>query len=88
MPLYDWKLPIKAKIDLITRKMYGAAGVYYTKPAERQLERAEHAQRELVLVALELIGEVDARRHPVEELVREERLPLFDNIAKTFLDSD
>jgi formate--tetrahydrofolate ligase len=41
MPLYDWKLPIKAKIDLITRKMYGAAGVYYTKPAERQLERAE-----------------------------------------------
>ncbi len=41
MPLYDWKLPIKAKIDLITRKMYGAAGVYYPKTAERQVERAE-----------------------------------------------
>jgi formate--tetrahydrofolate ligase len=40
-PLYDWKLPIRAKIDLIARKMYGAAGIYYPKTGERQLERAE-----------------------------------------------
>jgi len=40
-PLYDWKLPVRAKIDLIARKMYGASGIYYTKPAERQVERAE-----------------------------------------------
>jgi formate--tetrahydrofolate ligase len=41
MPLYDWRLPIKAKIDLIARKMYGAAGIYYTKAADRQVQRAE-----------------------------------------------
>jgi len=41
MPLYDWKLPVKVKIDLIARKMYGAAGIYYTKEAERHVERAE-----------------------------------------------
>jgi formate--tetrahydrofolate ligase len=41
MPLYDWKLPIKAKIDLITQKMYRTTSVYYPKVAERQVERAE-----------------------------------------------
>ncbi|HSB73873.1 MAG TPA: formate--tetrahydrofolate ligase [Candidatus Methylomirabilis sp.] len=40
-PLYDWKLPIRVKIDLIARKMYGASGIYYPKAAERQIERAE-----------------------------------------------
>jgi formate--tetrahydrofolate ligase len=40
-PLYEWKLPVRAKIDLIARKMYGAAGIYYTKSAERQVERTE-----------------------------------------------
>jgi formate--tetrahydrofolate ligase len=40
-PLYDWGLPVREKIELIARKMYGALGVVYTKRAERQLDQAE-----------------------------------------------
>ena len=40
-PLYDWGLPVREKIELIARKMYGALGVMYTKRAERQIEQAE-----------------------------------------------
>ncbi len=40
-PLYDWRLPVREKIELIARKMYGALGVIYTKRAERQIEQAE-----------------------------------------------
>ncbi|MFQ5520674.1 MAG: formate--tetrahydrofolate ligase [Candidatus Methylomirabilia bacterium] len=40
-PLYDWGLPVREKIELIARKMYGALGVIYTKRAERQIEQAE-----------------------------------------------
>ena len=40
-PLYDWGLPVREKIELIARKMYGALGVVYAKRAERQIEQAE-----------------------------------------------
>jgi formate--tetrahydrofolate ligase len=37
-PLYDAKLSIKEKIEIIARKIYGADGVRYTAGAERALE--------------------------------------------------
>jgi formate--tetrahydrofolate ligase len=40
-PLYDWSEPMKAKIDRVARKMYGASDVAYTKQAERELKRIE-----------------------------------------------
>jgi formate--tetrahydrofolate ligase len=40
-PLYDWGLPVREKIEVIARKMYGALGVVYTKRAERQIDQAE-----------------------------------------------
>ena len=36
-PLYDAALPIKQKIDVIAREIYGADGVDYTTPAEREI---------------------------------------------------
>ncbi len=38
-PLYDWKMPVKEKIDLIAREIYGADHVSYTKTAELNLRR-------------------------------------------------
>jgi len=38
-PLYDWALPIKEKISIIARKVYGADEVEYTKEAEANLRR-------------------------------------------------
>jgi len=40
-PLYEWDLPVKAKIERIAKVMYGAGSVYYTKAARGQIERAE-----------------------------------------------
>jgi formate--tetrahydrofolate ligase len=40
-PLYEWDLPVKAKIERIAKVMYGAGSVYYTKAARAQIERAE-----------------------------------------------
>lgn len=40
-PLYDWKQPLKDKIALIAREIYGAAGVSYTKEADAALQRYE-----------------------------------------------
>jgi formate--tetrahydrofolate ligase len=37
-PLYDLKRPIKEKIEIIARNIYGADGVRYTAGAERALE--------------------------------------------------
>lgn len=34
-PLYDWKLPVKEKIETIAREIYGADGVDYAAAAER-----------------------------------------------------
>jgi formate--tetrahydrofolate ligase len=41
MPLYDWELPVKDKIERIAKVMYGAGSVYYTRAARAQIERAE-----------------------------------------------
>ncbi|NPA80021.1 MAG: formate--tetrahydrofolate ligase [Thermotogae bacterium] len=40
-PLYDWSLPIKEKIEIIAREIYGADGVLYYPEAERAIRRYE-----------------------------------------------
>jgi formate--tetrahydrofolate ligase len=40
-PLYDWSLPVKAKIETIATRMYGAERVVYSKRAEAQITQAE-----------------------------------------------
>ncbi len=40
-PLYDWSLPVKEKIRLIATRMYGASAIYYTRRAERDIERID-----------------------------------------------
>lgn len=40
-PLYDWKLPIKEKIEIIAREIYGAEGVDYTAQARKGLKQIE-----------------------------------------------
>lgn len=36
-PLYDWKEPIKAKLETLAREIYGAEGVVYSPKAERSI---------------------------------------------------
>tara|TARA_R110002073_G_scaffold93546_4_gene218415 strand:- start:28176 stop:29852 length:1677 start_codon:yes stop_codon:yes gene_type:complete len=38
-PLYDWKSPVKEKIETIAKEIYGADGVIYDKKAELNLRR-------------------------------------------------
>jgi formate--tetrahydrofolate ligase len=40
-PLYDWAEPVKAKIETIATRMYGAERVVYTKRADAQIAQAE-----------------------------------------------
>ncbi|MDQ3137731.1 MAG: formate--tetrahydrofolate ligase [Gemmatimonadota bacterium] len=40
-PLYDVKQPIKAKIEIIAREIYGAAGVDYSATAEKNIAQCE-----------------------------------------------
>ncbi len=40
-PLYEWDLPVRAKIERIAKVMYGAGSVYYARAARAQIERAE-----------------------------------------------
>ncbi|MGH7263692.1 MAG: formate--tetrahydrofolate ligase [Candidatus Rokuibacteriota bacterium] len=40
-PLYDWAAPIKAKIETIATRMYGAERVVYARRAETQIAQAE-----------------------------------------------
>ncbi len=40
-PLYDVKQPIKAKIEIIAREIYGAAGVDYSAAAEKNIAQCE-----------------------------------------------
>jgi formate--tetrahydrofolate ligase len=40
-PLYDWKTPVKEKIDLIAKEIYGAEHVSYTKKAKLNLRRID-----------------------------------------------
>jgi len=40
-PLYDWKSPVKEKIETIAREIYGADGVEYSKTAQLNLRRID-----------------------------------------------
>ena len=40
-PIYDEKLSIKEKIDIICKKIYGASNVNYTENAENQIKEIE-----------------------------------------------
>lgn len=40
-PLYDWKSPVKEKIEKIAKEIYGATGVTYDKKAELNLRRID-----------------------------------------------
>ncbi len=40
-PLYDWKSPVKDKIETIAKEIYGADGVIYDKKAELNLRRID-----------------------------------------------
>ncbi len=40
-PLYDWKSPVKEKIETIAKEIYGADGVNYDKKAELNLRRID-----------------------------------------------
>lgn len=39
MPLYDWSLPLRDKIEIVARDVYGADGVNFTPLALEKLER-------------------------------------------------
>lgn len=41
-PLYDWKNPVKEKIETIAKEIYGADGVIYDKLAELNLRRIDN----------------------------------------------
>uniref|UniRef100_UPI0040473D45 formate--tetrahydrofolate ligase n=1 Tax=Polaribacter sp. TaxID=1920175 RepID=UPI0040473D45 len=40
-PLYDWKSPVKEKIETIAKEIYGAVGVEYSKTAQLNLRRID-----------------------------------------------
>ena len=40
-PLYDWKSPIKEKIEIIAKEIYGAKNVEYSKQAQFDLRRID-----------------------------------------------
>ena len=40
-PLYDWKSPVKDKIETIAKKVYGASSVEYSKKAQLNLRRID-----------------------------------------------
>jgi len=39
--LYPWELPVREKIEIIARRIYGAGGVKYSKKARTMIERVE-----------------------------------------------
>ena len=41
IPLYDWKSPIKEKIEIIAKEIYGAVAVEYSKQAQLNLRRID-----------------------------------------------
>jgi formate--tetrahydrofolate ligase len=41
-PLYDWKMPVKEKIEIIAKEIYGADGVDYSSEAMTGLKRIEN----------------------------------------------
>jgi formate--tetrahydrofolate ligase len=40
-PLYDWNTPVKEKIEIIAKEIYGASGVDFDKKAKLNLKRIE-----------------------------------------------
>ena len=40
-PLYDWRLPIKEKIDVVAKSIYGAGSVSYMAAANKQIKQYE-----------------------------------------------
>ena len=40
-PIYDWSLPVKEKIDIIAKKIYGAKAIDYTAKAKANLKKIE-----------------------------------------------
>ena len=40
-PLYDWKKPIKEKLEILAREIYGADGVVYTAAADKSIREIE-----------------------------------------------
>jgi formate--tetrahydrofolate ligase len=40
-PLYDWKSPVKEKIEIIAKEIYGATAVEYSKKAQLNLRRID-----------------------------------------------
>jgi formate--tetrahydrofolate ligase len=40
--LYEWNSPVKEKIEIIAREVYGAVGVEYSKKAQSNLQRIEN----------------------------------------------
>lgn len=40
-PLYDWKLPVQEKVEIIAREIYGASGVSYSAEALKAIQRYE-----------------------------------------------
>lgn len=41
IPLYDWKLPVREKIEIIAKEIYGADGVEYSKKAITDLRKID-----------------------------------------------
>jgi formate--tetrahydrofolate ligase len=40
-PLYDENLPIKQKIEIIAKEIYGSKGVVYTSAADKSIKKIE-----------------------------------------------
>lgn len=40
-PLYDWNAPVKQKVEIIAREIYGANAIDYTSQAKRDLQNIE-----------------------------------------------
>lgn len=40
-PLYDWKSPVKVKIEIIAKEIYGATNIEYSKKAQLNLRRID-----------------------------------------------
>jgi len=51
-PLYDEKLPIKEKIDIIAREIYGASNVNYTSKANKKIKKLEELGLDKVPVCM------------------------------------
>lgn len=51
-PLYSLELPIKEKIEVIAREIYGAKGVVYTPAANRSIKRIEEMEMDKLPICM------------------------------------